>query len=112
MFTIDRIRMLSLAYGCTINCSGGCPVCSPEEHSLHEVMNSFDEAAGIDTSGGVKLAPLGRHGVVGVNYVGARLALHEKHLALDSAEVDVARWERMDSEPEHYFHWLGRDAQT
>lgn len=118
MFTIDRIDALSRKYGCMINCSGGCPICAPDEHSLHNVMNAFDEAAGIDTSGGLKLAPMGRRGVVGVNPIGARLALHEDFLARGGNEAAPYRekqrkteaWLAQHREQPRYYHWLGYDA--
>jgi hypothetical protein len=92
MFTSQRIAALASRYGCT-----------PTADDLHEVMNAFDAIAGIDTSGGIKPAPLGRSGIVAVNYIGARLALHEQRVAHN-------RWDEMDSAPEKYFHWLGHGA--
>lgn len=71
MFTIDRIERLCAHYGYR----------RTDSESLHQVFDALDEATGIDTTGG-----LGRKlftpAYSPVNPVGARLALHEEHLAL------------------------------
>lgn len=117
MFTNERIANLCRTYGCQINCSGGCRVCSPEDHPLHEVMNAFDGAAGIDTSGGLRPAPIGRLGVIGWNPIGARLALHEEFLARGGNEGAPYRIKQEKTRAwlaevhrSQYYHWLGHDA--
>jgi hypothetical protein len=90
MFTIDRINNIRRNFGLEEvileNITGG----------VHERLNELDCHAGIDTSGGIKPAPLGISGVVPVNYVGARLALHERRFA--------------PAIRSRFYHWLGYDA--
>lgn len=99
MFTNERLGALARRY----KLMRTVPLVRAYVAGLHEALNLFDSVAGIDTSGGIKAAPIGRNGVVAVNYIGARLALHEQHVTNNT-------WDEMDRAPEKHFHWLGHDA--
>lgn len=99
MFTNDRLDVLANSYGLMRT----VPLVNAYASGLHSVLDLFDKTAGINTSGGTQPAPLGRTGLVAVNPIGARLALHEQRLA-------HRIWDQMDSAPQKYFHWLGGDA--
>jgi hypothetical protein len=96
MFTIERVNVLLCTYGYQPMSTKGF------FGNGHEVLNKLDSAAGIDTSGGIKPAPLGRTGMVGHYPIGARLALHEGLLARNPG-IDKFHYN-----PRTYFHWLGR----
>lgn len=93
MFTNERIAALARRYDVAWD--------GPALDGLHDVLDLFDRIALIDTSGGIKPAPLGRKGVIAVNPIGARLALHE--------QAGLTVW-RLGEEPRRFYHWLGYDA--
>lgn len=97
MFTNDRLDLIAKRYGLMQT----VPLVQAYVAGLHEVLNLFDKTAGIDTRGGLTPAPIGRSGLAAVNYVGARLALHE--------QSDFIVW-RKEEELRRFYHWLGYDA--
>jgi hypothetical protein len=81
----------------------GLPPITPESifGKFHEHLDELDRYSGIDTSGGIRKAPLGRSGVTPINPVGARLALLEER---------TARFSPLPAPRTGYYHWLGHDA--
>lgn len=98
MFTNERLDLIAKRYGLMKT----VPLVQAYVGGLHEVLNLFDSTALMDTSGGIKPAPMGRTGVVAVNPIGARVALHE--------QAGLTVWREGERPRRYYYHWLGHDA--